>query len=283
MIVCRDISFIQSRFFKDPYEYLNFFKNEEGDWNSAKGFFVGISYSLYMILGESIFSDNEELIIQKEIPFENFSQEENGLYNLYSLYRPKGDFETHEFIQLYTSDKGIQPLYKLIDTRVYEYFKKIFKLFNFLPEEENIDRDETLEINEKDFKMLDEFLTTFPEIKELIDIDKLCYYQNIYTPVIDNTIREHFFFRSISVGILELKKSIKKKLEILVLHTIEKKEEKKFLGKELVKPLDKESPFYFLNNIPQPKSENKKTLSFNDYEKMIEYFVARSGKNKISL
>ncbi len=49
IIVCKDISFIQSRFFKNHYENLNFFKNENGDWISAKGFFVGISYSLYMI------------------------------------------------------------------------------------------------------------------------------------------------------------------------------------------------------------------------------------------
>ena len=281
IIVCRDISFIQSRFFKNHYEYLNFFKNEKGDWISAKGFFIGISYSLYMILGETTFSNNKELIVQKEIPFENFSQEENGLYNLYSLYKPEGNFETHEFIQLYTSEKGIQPLFKLIDKEVYKYFRSIFKLFDFLPKEKNIEREEIIDLKEYKFKNLDKFFKAFPEINESIGMDKLCYYQNIYTPVIDNTIREHCFFKSISAGLLELKKNLKERLELMVFHILVKNEEKEYLRTELIKTLDIDNPLYFLNNIPKPKSENNKTLSFNDFEKMIEYFSTRSGKNKL--
>ncbi len=67
---------------------------------------------------------------------------------MYSLYQPEGDYETHEFIQLYTSEKGIQPLFKLIDKKVYKYFRSIFKLFEFLPKEKNIEKDVLINIEE---------------------------------------------------------------------------------------------------------------------------------------
>lgn len=132
LVVCRDMSFIQSRFFKDHIDYLNFFKNDIGDWISSKGFFVGIAYSMEFILGMKQFNQNLKDIIIYDLPFDNFSIEENGLYYTYSLNLPSEDYAPHEYIQIYASSEGFQPLYKLIDIKIYKYFKKIFRLFDYL-------------------------------------------------------------------------------------------------------------------------------------------------------
>ena len=283
IIVCRDISFIQSRFFKNHYEYLNFFKNERGNWISSKGFFVGISYSIFLILGETTFHNNKELIAQHNIPFKNFSQEENGLYNLYSLYKPEGDYELHEYIQLFASEKGVQPLFKLIDKKVYRYFESVSNLFELLPNDKEFEKEGNLSIDQPKFKNLDKFLRSFPIIKEKIGIDKIFYYQNIYTPVIDNTIREHSFFKSISTGLLDLQKNVKQKVEMIVFHIIDKNEEKEHLGTDLIKPIDIDNPLHFLHNISKPKYEKNETLSFNGPKKMIEYLTSRSGKQSLQI
>ncbi len=280
--VCKDFAFYQSRFFRDLTEYLNFFKTEEGNWISSKGFFIGIYYSLFFIFGEKVFSDNKEKMILKEIPFENFSPEENGLYAMYSLTPPINDYISLETVKIYATEKGQQPLFISLKKTIFDYTTNLFELLDSIEEHKMIDSKETINIQKDQMDNLLRFLEEIDEFEEIIHLGKIFEYKNVYSLANDNTIRQHFLFRSLSQGLLQLMKNIKKKVKVIVLHILNPLDKRKDLALKSITSIRDEDTHFFLNNIPPFDTNIISSKSYKGLD-MINAFKEVSAKYNIDI
>ncbi len=268
----KDFFFIQSHFFKNIIEYLNFFKKDDGTWISSKGFFLGIAFALSYIIGDNFIKNNKNLKELKDLPFKDFSMEENGLLFKFSLSSNQTKYDVNDKIHLYSTKEGDLPLYELVSSNIKKYREKISDLYNEiqekLPEEKNrISGDlnsvinlisnaiygtfesKFVEIPRENIRMIIVYLDKFPKFQEQLTIANIFDFEDVYSISSLNKTHNNAFFKILSTGILSFlnDKKWKDSFRIVVFHYII--QNSKGIIKNLkIESIGQDSSIYFLNN-----------------------------------
>ena len=259
----RDFLFFHSHYFKNINDFLNFFKKDDGTWISSRGFFLGISYTLYLILGKSKFIENLKSIIIKDLPFINFSQEESGLYFPYSLDSEDENYDFNENIYIYKSKSGILPIYRTISKNLNDYYQHIKKLYDYFNIRKNLTDIDQFEIN---LTGVNELLEKVPEVDEIYHLPKIFLYQNVCQLNTFNNLADISYFRLVSSGIRDYASKISDKIRMIVFEMIQKNIENLILDNQDFKLIDPKSKYHFLNNSQiLPIFYDKKHENFKIY------------------
>ena len=272
----RDFFLIQSHYFKDIIDYLNFFKKEDGSWISSKGFFFGISFTLFFILEEELFQENKNIIIQRDLPFNDFSLEENGLFFKFSLNSDEEKYDMAEMLHVYSTPNGHLPIFELISSKLNQYFKNIFRLYELieetLPFEKRIKElgihniqtiingtykraeENFIQIATDSLKKIQNFLTTIPNFQENYTLANIFDFENIYAYYYHSQIRDNKFFEILSSGILTNFKNWKDKIRIIVFHIVSDDIQNNFMKID-IKTINNDFRYHFLNQISDLDNE----------------------------
>ncbi len=281
-IKTRDFFFIQSHFFKDIIDYLNFFKKENGAWICSKGYFFAIAFALYILIGDSLFEKKDTILSLKDVPFEDFSINENGLLFKFSLNRKEGKRDTIDKIHFYSTSEGDLPIYELISSKMKNYRENIsgfYKIFEEkLPDKQKVrNRDleelltdaiygrsekDLIEISNEKIKATIEYLSTYSRFKEKYTLANILDFEDLYSVYHITQIHNNTYFKIISDGVLSYLNDINWQdcIRLMVFHikinNLEIKANESDI--EIITP---ESSLYFLNK----SYEEEENLLFGIY------------------
>ncbi len=268
---------ILNHYFCNLNEYLEFFKDYNGEWISADGFFLAISYAYSLILDEKVRKKYPNLMIFDKLPFQDFSQEKNSFFDRFSLVPDEIDASSRS-VYIFTSDEGMLPIFRCKNVNMLDFIKNIKEVGDLLYENHEFDcrRKNENELRIKNGSKINflEKLKVFPELDELYLIPKLFDYNKTFSISLGNPIQEDILFKIISNGQINYKNNDTKiRVNIFEILTEEEQQNKILKNKEILEVELNDNRFIFNRDF------YKESLNYRkERDKLYNHIDPRSKK-----
>jgi hypothetical protein len=193
---------ILSHFFEGYYDYLDYFKDNKGEWIITNGFFVALIYSYKFFLGENVFNECKETLLIDDLPFENFSPEINAFFP--NFFESNTNNQTTKSINssLFITQDGILTIFKKTDKSMSELYKRIFAVsHSHLYESYSSKKYKEIIIDNLQIRSMQKKIDNLPRLKERFSLPKLFDYNKIFSLELYNSIQTGLTFQILIDGL----------------------------------------------------------------------------------